>query len=68
MKKQVKDKKKTREIVQKNRLEFSSSFDDLFDIAHQNTLKMIPIEEDRQFLTKQRELKESIKECVFCWN
>ena len=54
-KKQVKDKKKTSEIVQKNRLEFSSSLDDLFEIAHQNALEMIPIEEDRQFLIKQRE-------------
>lgn len=35
--------------------EFVGKLDDLFDIAHANALQMIPAEEDRQFLLKQRE-------------
>jgi len=43
------------EIIQNKRLEFSGSLDDLFDIAHQNALQIITIEDDKQFLVKQRE-------------
>ncbi len=38
-----------------NQQVFTDSLHDLFDIAHQNALDLIKIEEDRQFLMAQRE-------------
>ena len=40
---------------EEKRYHFKKSLDDLFDIAHQDALSMIQIEEDRQFLIAQRE-------------
>lgn len=34
---------------------FESTLDDLFDIAHQNALETMKIDEDKQFLTMQRQ-------------
>lgn len=35
--------------------EFASTLDDLFDIAHQDALETMTIEEDKEFLQKQRQ-------------
>ena len=41
--------------TQKQKEDFKSMFENLFDIAHANALEMISIEEDKQFLMAQRE-------------
>lgn len=46
---------KTSEVLINKRLEFSNSMNDLFDISHQNSLIIMTVEEDKQFLIKQRE-------------
>lgn len=51
----AKSKNKTSEVLTNKRSEFISSMNDLFDISHQNSLAMMTIEEDKQFLIKQRE-------------
>lgn len=38
-----------------NEEEFKEAFNDLFDVAHQEALQLIKIEEDKQFLLAQRE-------------
>lgn len=51
------EKNKTRntEIQKTHEKIFEEQLDDLFDIARTNALSLIKIEEDRQFLLKQRE-------------
>ena len=51
----VKDKNKSSKIIETKRMEFRNNLDDLFDVAHQNALQTMNIEEDKQFLIKQRE-------------
>jgi len=46
-----------REIA--NRINFSESLDLLFDISHRDALKLITIEEDREFLILQRQPNRS---------
>lgn len=50
-----KNMKKKSEYLKKKENVFLNKLDDLFDIAHQNALDQIKIEEDRLFLSKQRE-------------
>lgn len=50
-----KDAKKTQEIYEQRRKEFTSQLDNLFDIAHADSLKLISVEEDKIFLQRQRE-------------
>lgn len=42
------------EIYRKREAEYVGSFEDLFDVAAQNALQTIKIEEDKQFLLSQR--------------
>lgn len=50
-----KNSKKTSAAIISQFAKFSSTLDDLFDIAHQNALDSMSIEEDKEFLLKQRE-------------
>jgi len=47
------NRKSAREVA--NQEAFKASLDDLFDVAHQDAMKIITIEEDRHFLQAQRE-------------
>lgn len=49
-----KNKSRVSEIHKKRRVQWEDSLDDLFDIAHSDALELINIEEDKQFLIKQR--------------
>ena len=42
-------------VTEKNEAEFSSKMDNIFDIAHANSEKMVSDREDYKFLLKQRE-------------
>lgn len=42
-------------MQQKNEKDFVDTLDNLFDIAHMDAMKLMTIEEDKQFLTAQRE-------------
>lgn len=48
-------KKSSKGKANKDQAEFLENLDNLFDIAHNNALQMIRIEEDREFLLKQRQ-------------
>ena len=50
-----KNKGRRSETQEKNEGEFKEILNDLFDIAHQDALKMIKIAEDKEFLKAQRE-------------
>lgn len=50
-----KNKGRRSETQEKNEEKFTYIFNDLFDIAHQDALKMIKIVEDKAFLEAQRE-------------
>lgn len=52
LKKSISRKSETEDGKRKS---FKDSLEDLFDIAHQDAMTIIKIEEDRQFLTAQRE-------------
>ena len=50
------DKNKTRTKLQKtHENKFEEQLDNLFDISHANALNLVKIEEDKQFVFKQRE-------------
>jgi len=51
----LKNKNKTNQTFKQKEQLFSDSMNDLFDIAHQDALTMIRIQEDKLFLLKQRE-------------
>lgn len=51
----LKNKNKVAQSFKKKEEIFADSLNDLFDVAHQNALEMIRIEEDKKFLIKQRE-------------
>ena len=50
-----KNKKIRSKLQQQHKGEFTDALNDLFDIAHQDALKMITIPEDKEFLLAQRE-------------
>lgn len=50
----VRSKSRNSQIYNKKREEWKEQLNDLFDIAHVNAMDIIKIEEDRQFLIKQR--------------
>lgn len=50
-----KDKNKKSETLKNKIKVFASDLDDLFDVAHQNALEMMKLEEDKDFLIKQRQ-------------
>lgn len=50
-----KNKHRTSETQRQNEAEFVTEIEQLFDVAHENSLSLITIEEDRQFLQLQRE-------------
>lgn len=50
-----KSSKKVGEVFRQKEAEFIANFDNLFDIAHSDALKIIKIEEDKQFLIAQRQ-------------
>lgn len=51
----LKDKNKTGKSARNKIKEFELNMDNLFDIAHEDTLTMIKSEEDKKFLLKQRQ-------------
>ncbi|KAE9535245.1 hypothetical protein AGLY_007978 [Aphis glycines] len=51
----LKNKNKTNQTLKQKEQLFGDSMNDLFDIAHQDSLNMISIQEDKLFLVKQRE-------------
>uniref|UniRef100_A0A2S2PN24 Uncharacterized protein n=1 Tax=Schizaphis graminum TaxID=13262 RepID=A0A2S2PN24_SCHGA len=51
----LKNKNKTNQTLKQKEQLFGDSMNDLFDIAHQDALNMISIQEDKLFLVKQRE-------------
>ena len=56
IKKNMENKAKQSEALKMKEKEWKTSLDDLFDIAHAQAMEQISIEEDRQFLTAQREV------------
>lgn len=50
-----KNKTRTTKIQKTHEIEFEEQLDNLFDISHADALNLIKIEEDKQFLLKQRE-------------
>lgn len=55
LKKNKENKAKRSESLERKENEWKSGLDDLFDIAHANSLEMIKINDDREFLLAQRE-------------
>lgn len=51
-----KNRKRRTEAQKKKEVYFDKYVKDLFDVAHLNTLQLIRINEDRDFLLAQREL------------
>lgn len=50
----VKTRKREGDTYSKRREEWKTSLNDLFDIAHNDALSLIKVEEDKQFLINQR--------------
>jgi hypothetical protein len=50
-----KNKTRTTELQKTHENKFEEQLDNLFDISHANALNLIKIEEDKQFLLRQRE-------------
>ena len=55
LRKNKENKQKRSEGLQEKEDRFSDDLDNLFDVAHANALSLIKIEEDRLFLSAQRE-------------
>lgn len=51
----LKNKRKISELCKQKEHEFVHGLNNLFDIVHINTMKIIKINEDKEFLTLQRQ-------------
>ena len=61
-----KNKGRKTETQQRNVETFSQEIEERFDIAHEDTLKLITIEEDKTFLIQQREGRKGYMTSVDC--
>ena len=61
-----KNKKRKNVTQQRQETNFLNEIEQLFDIAHDNAMNMLTIEEDKQFLTAQRAGRQGCMSAVDC--
>lgn len=54
--------KKIQDVYKRRAMDFQNNLNNLFDIAHVDTLEWMKIEDDKLFLRKQREPRQGVQD------